>query len=339
MQNVFETGNEAVDRMGRLNITGNIIPPSWYRTILKPTGKPNLNAIIILSDIVYWYRPVEIRDEATGQLVGMKKRFRADLLQRSYQQMAEQFGITKRDVTNAVVELEKLGVVKRVFRTLTINGQQYPNMLFLDLCVPHLEELTYPDEFGFYAEGASGRGCHSNEGDVSPKQERGVPKVRDTSDWICGGDPTQMGETNTKNTNRDFTGDYLLQSYQVVEERFKAQVDYEALKNDYPGDRIDELVGIAVDVLTSTADTIRVNRERKPAAVVKSQFWKLTMFHLQFVLKSLEECGSKAHNIRAVMVTALYNSVFTMEHYYNNLLSFQNAGERQDDGKEEKHDW
>ena len=105
------TGNETVDRLSRMNITGNIIPAAWYRTIRKPTGKPYLNAIVILSDIVYWYRAAEVRDEGSGQLLGYRKRFKADLLQRSYQQMADQFGITKRDATNAVVELERLGVM------------------------------------------------------------------------------------------------------------------------------------------------------------------------------------------------------------------------------------
>lgn len=38
------------------NITGNIIPTIWYRTVLKENGKPYLLAIAILSDIVYWYR-------------------------------------------------------------------------------------------------------------------------------------------------------------------------------------------------------------------------------------------------------------------------------------------
>lgn len=133
MQGIFETGNATVDKMSRLNITGNIIPPAWFRTIRKATGKPNLNAIVILSDIVYWYRPVEVRDERSGQIIGLKKRFHSDLLQRSYQQIAEQFGITKRDATNAIVELEKIGVVRRVFRTIQSGGQQVPNVLFLDL--------------------------------------------------------------------------------------------------------------------------------------------------------------------------------------------------------------
>lgn len=73
MNSPFETGSLTVDQMSRLQISGNVIPVSWYKTIRKPTGKPNLNAIIILADIVYWYRAVEIRDEMTGQLIGLRK--------------------------------------------------------------------------------------------------------------------------------------------------------------------------------------------------------------------------------------------------------------------------
>ena len=144
MCNPFDTGSPTVDRMCRLQFTGNVIPSTWYHTIKKETAKPNLNAIIILADIVYWYRPVEIRDEATGQLCGFKKKFQADILQRNYQQLADQFGITKRDAVNAVVELEKLGVVTRVFRTVSIKGQLYSNVMFLDLDVDVLIQLTYP---------------------------------------------------------------------------------------------------------------------------------------------------------------------------------------------------
>lgn len=64
------SGNYIVDQMGVLNISGNVIPQIWYKTITKTTGKPYLLAITLLADIVYWYRPKEVRDEASGQIVG-----------------------------------------------------------------------------------------------------------------------------------------------------------------------------------------------------------------------------------------------------------------------------
>lgn len=355
------TGNDTVDRLSRLNITGNVISAAWYQTIRKPTGKPYLNAIVILSDIVYWYRAAEVRDEGSGQLLGYRKRFKADLLQRSYQQMADQFGITKRDATNAVVELEKLGVVQRVFRTLTVNGQMVPNVLFLALDTDVLERLTFPKEFeggggtyqesrgdqdgkeqvqarqkfiGEMSEGGLCGGYHLNRGHLPPESGRGITEIGDTSHQNGGDGPTEIGETNTENTYRDYNTDYPIQSYQQVKEAFKRQIEYDILIRDRKDEKeLDELVEIAAEVLTSTAGTIRVNREERPAALVKEQYRKLNMFHIQYVLNCLQETGTKARNIRAVMITALYNAVNTIGAYYGNLYQYHSAqGNKTDSG-------
>lgn len=348
MEPIYQTGNETVDRLSRIRLTGNVIPPAWYRTILRDTGKPYLIAIVILSDIVYWYRAAEVRDEGSGQLLGYRKRFKADLLQRSYQQMADQFGITKRDATNAVVELEKLGVVRRVFRTLTANGQSIPNVLFLDLDVDVLERLTYPEEFEEEMKeaetakpeekksqpagmGAPRRGCPRNKGDVSLKSGTPPPEIGETSIRKKVTPLPEMGETNTEITYIDYNKDYPIQSYQMVKDGFKEQIEYDILKQDM-GERaeLDELVEVAVEVLVSNAETIRVNRENKPALLVKEQYRRLNMFHIQYVLSCLQETETKAKNIRAVMVTALYNSVNTINSYYGNLVQVHGCKGKQE---------
>ena len=329
MCNPFDTGSPTVDRMCRLQFTGNVIPSSWYHTIKKETGKPNLNAIIILAVIVYWYRPVEIRDEATGQLCGFKKKFQADILQRNYQQIAELFGISKRDATNAIVELEKLGVVRRVFRTVSIKGQLYSNVMFLDLDVDELIQLTYPDTLDLEPEKEVCRGYHSFEEQGAPKKGTGVTKIRERVSQKWERPVTEMRETYTKNTYRDYNKEFPLQSYQETEEQVKEQIDYSILKLDHMHDeRIEELVGLIVDVLTSVAEKIRVNKEEKPAEVVKVQFRKLRKEHVEFVLLSMDSNTTKARNIRAVLITALYNAVNTMGSYYGNLVRYHMEEER-----------
>ena len=290
MSNLFETGSETVNRMCRLQFTGNVIPSTWYHTIKKETGKPNLNAIIILADIVYWYRPMEIRDEATGQLCGFKKKFQADILQRNYQQLADQFGITKRDAVNAIVELEKLGVVTRVFRTVNIKGQLYSNVMFLNLDVDVLIQLTYPETLENAFIGIPDTPYHSFWGQPPPKKVTGVTDIseRVSPEFVRGG--TKTSETYTE----------------------------------------------IVDVMTSSAEVIRVNREEKPANVVKAQFAKLTKEHVDFVLFSMDSNTTKARNIRAVLLTALYNAVNTMSIYYDNLYQYHMAEEMR--GDERKKD-
>ena len=219
--------------------------------------------------------------------------------------------------------LEKLGVVRRVFRTLDVKGQTVSNVLFLDLNVTVLEHLTYPKEAETGTPEARGR-CPPDT--VSPKSGRGVTEIseRVSPEFVGGG--TKTSETYTESTAKDYRTKDFYQSYQYVEDMVKAQIDYEALKNDNPYDeRIDELLGIMVEVLTSSSKTIRVNREEKPAQVVKEQFQKITKNHIEFVLHSMDESHTKARNIRALLVTALYNSIHTISTYYGNLVQYHMA--------------
>ena len=90
------------------------------------------------------------------------------------------------------------------------------------------------------------------------------------------------------------------------------------------------MVEIAVEILTSSAETIRVNREEKPAALVKALYRRLNMFHIQYVMGCLGNTNTRAKNIRAVIVTALYNSVNTIGNYYGNLYRYHSGKEREE---------
>lgn len=181
------SGNEIVDMVGRISITGNIIPQIWYKTITHPSGKPYLEAIVILSDIVYWYRPTEVRDERTGEVIAYRKRFKADLLQRSYADLAQQFGISKREATNAVVALEKIGVVRRDLRTIDVNGTKMANVLFLELVPKALLALTCGEVTPITFKSDT---SHVQKGDLSRSEVTPL---------------TFKSETNTENTTENTT--------------------------------------------------------------------------------------------------------------------------------------
>lgn len=181
------SGNEIVDMVDRISITGNIIPQIWYKTITHPSGKPYLEAIVILSDIVYWYRPTEVRDERTGEVIAYRKRFKADLLQRSYADLAQQFGISKREATNAVVALEKIGVVRRHLRTIDVNGTKMANVLFLELVPKALLALTCGEVTPITFKSDT---SHVQKGDLSRSEVTPL---------------TFKSETNTENTTENTT--------------------------------------------------------------------------------------------------------------------------------------
>ena len=138
----FSTGHDVVDQVGSVHLEGNVLPTNWFNSFRLENGKPDVNAVILLSEIVYWHRPTVVRDEDTGQVIRIKKKFKADLLQRSYQSFSDQFGFSKQQVKEALDRLEKFGVIKRHFRTIEVNNQKYNNVLFIELITPVLFEVT-----------------------------------------------------------------------------------------------------------------------------------------------------------------------------------------------------
>jgi len=140
---MFTTGNATVDAIGTLHLEGNVIPHTWYQNLTFDNGKPDLNSIIILAEIIYWHRPTYVKDEVTGQLVTIKKKFHADLLQRSYESFATQFNLSKKQVKEAFDRLEVVGVVKREFRQVGTGSNTLYNVMFIHLNVGLLEGITF----------------------------------------------------------------------------------------------------------------------------------------------------------------------------------------------------
>lgn len=171
MVNIIQTGSKTVDALAQMNLSGNVTPQNWYRTILRENGKPYLLAICILSEICYWYRPKEIRDEQTGYVIGYKKRFKEDYLQKSYQQLADLFGETKRSVKAAMDTLESIGVITRIWRNKKYdNGAMINNILYVALNENRLYEITYGDFSDGEAEKADEHNanlCNEDEQDES----------------------------------------------------------------------------------------------------------------------------------------------------------------------------
>ena len=78
----------------------------------------------------------------------------------------------------------------------------------------------------------------------------------------------------------------------------------------------DELYELICEIVCVKRKTVKVNGEDYPYELVKSKFLKLNSSHLQYVIGSMQNTTAKIGNIRAYMVTALYNAPNTMNHYY-----------------------
>ena len=104
---------------------------------------------------------------------------------------------------------------------------------------------------------------------------------------------------------------------ELYREIIEENIEYEIMKDRPDGDRLGEIVEIMLDAVCSTAPTIRINGEDMPQQVVKSRFLKLDSSHIEYVFHAMKECPSNIRNIRAYLLTTLYNAPATMDNFYS----------------------
>ena len=99
--------------------------------------------------------------------------------------------------------------------------------------------------------------------------------------------------------------------------RKNIEYDYLVQYSNY-GDRelVEELYRLICDTICSTRATIRIAGSDMPHETVKAQFLRLNKSHIEYVLEELSKNTSKIHNIKAYLLTALYNAPMTINSYF-----------------------
>lgn len=97
----------------------------------------------------------------------------------------------------------------------------------------------------------------------------------------------------------------------------KEKVDYEALITQYAQEDIEEIIDLIVETVCSNAPLIWIAGEERPREFVKSKFMKMGYEHICYVLNQCRANTKKIHNIKAYILTTLYNSASTLNSYYN----------------------
>ena len=179
----------------------------------------------------------------------------------------------------------------------------------------------------------------------SPSSEKPIP-VKPATDVPTSGNPMQINTNqvithqenthlnNTPSINHSGTGrrndgtDWMDERSEY-EEIIKENLDYNILCQDpkFDKDRFREIMDIMLDAVCSNAPTIRINGEDMPQQVVKSRFLKLNSSHIEYVLEAMNKNPSDIRNIRAYLLTALYNASLTIDNYYSALVNHDFYGQ------------
>ena len=154
---------------------------------------------------------------------------------------------------------------------------------------------------------------------VTEKPYTGNPAQRNTDQVIT--EKTNTSLNNYQSINLD--GMDRMDERESYRELLWENLELDILAHDtrLDMDRVNELLEIMLDAVCSTSPTIRINGEDMPQQVVKSRFLKLNSSHIEYVLQAMNENPSAIRNIRAYLLTALYNAPLTMDNYYSALVN------------------
>lgn len=125
-----------------------------------------------------------------------------------------------------------------------------------------------------------------------------------------------------------------MEAAEAYMELIRDNIDYDIMMSNHKwSDRetFDELYQLICDVVCVPRKTIRIGGEEYPYNLVKSKFLKLTASHLEYVIGCMKNNTTRVSNIRAYLITALYNAPNTISNYYQSMVNHDMYGAWRDD--------
>jgi hypothetical protein len=132
---------------------------------------------------------------------------------------------------------------------------------------------------------------------------------------------SESNQSNHSESNDTIDNDMISdEKRKTIEEEVDEQLGFSYIKSLSPSDMFyctninmfEEIYNIICDVLLTTEPTIRIQKMNIPAVVVKNRFRALTYNHVIYAINKITTTSSTIHNMKAYMITVLYNAPTTM---------------------------
>ena len=141
--------------------------------------------------------------------------------------------------------------------------------------------------------------------------------------------PKERNNSLNKDQSINLDGMDAMEERERYEEIIRDNLEVDILSQDsrYDIDRVNEMIEVMLDAICSTSPTLRINNTDMPKEVVKSRLLKLNSSHIDYVFDAMKKSPSDIRNIRAYMLTTLYNAPATIDNYYSAMVNHDFYGE------------
>lgn len=150
---------------------------------------------------------------------------------------------------------------------------------------------------------------YEGEKSADKNAENSDTKTRETGVYECG------KSACNKTDHNQIEDSHIYQSinYNQAEEQIKDQIEYTILTERYSEGVLQEIVHLLADTLCSGKEQIRIGQRSIPLSTFIQRISLLTAEHIEYVIEKLEKTPNKIHNMRAYLLTVLYNSIDTLD--------------------------
>ena len=155
------------------------------------------------------------------------------------------------------------------------------------------------------------------------------------------GNPMQLN-TNTSNTNLSSTESInpslpplrgsirseamSIQRMDTYRDIIRDNIGYDRLMDDSRyNDTLPEIVELITDTICGSRKSIRIAGAEYPIEAVRSRLLQLNQEHIEFVLDAMQHNTTQIKNMKAYLLTALYNAPLTITSSYQSQASYDAA--------------
>ena len=238
-------------------------------------------------------------------------------------EVMKEFECCKRKAVSLMAELDSksgIGLIEKKKQ-----GLGRPDLIYLKNFIVPMDysnlttaEETVEESVGKVLHLKSGKEMHLQDSkDVHLQSGMGVQPNNTNNNNT---DSTDTESINPINLNNNEDGSDMIDLYRRI---VKQNICYDSLYENVSIMKRrmqDEIVELMVEVLVVNRKSMRIAGAEYPYPLVKSRFMCIGQDHVEYVLDCLDQTSTKIGNVKAYILTSLFNATATIDTYYTSLV-------------------
>ncbi len=156
--------------------------------------------------------------------------------------------------------------------------------------------------------------------DAEPENDAQINTIPTSTETIITDAISSYPSFSLQNTE-DVPPPKDVMGYDEACERIRENIEYDILCERFPKERLDEIVDIAVEIVSIPRAFIRVGDDSYPYALAKDRVLKLEADHIIYILESLDSITHKIHYVKPYLTKTILEAVVSKETHDKNVVN------------------